>query len=98
MLKTSTIKLAESRKGIIEIGDSRKKYCDSRTRCDDRCELSRSKVNDGGVRDNEVGKKNQKTSKSKNLTKSKNLSKSKETMRFSDFLTPRPRLAFTKLR
>ena len=43
------------------------------------------------VRDNEVGKKVQK------LPKCKNSSKSKKAIR-SDFLTPKARLAFTKLR
>ena len=49
------------------------------------------KVNGGKVRDDKIGKKSQKTCKSKNL------SKSKKTIG-SDFLTPRTRLAFTKLR
>ena len=37
-------------------------------------------------------------SKSKNLFKSKKLTKSKKAVRSSDFLTPRAKLAFTKLR
>ena len=57
-----------------------------------------SKVNNGKFKNNEIRKKNQKTSKSKNLTKSKKLCKSKKMVRSLDFLTPRARLAFTKLR
>ena len=49
-------------------------------------EVSGGKVND------EVGNKDQKTSKSKKL------SKYKKTVGSSDFLTPRARLAFNKLR
>ena len=48
-------------------------------------------VDNGKVEDDKVGKKGRK------MSKSKNLSKSKKTVG-SDFLTPRARLAFTKLR
>ena len=62
----------------------------------DGSELDGSKVDngevDGGeVEDDEVGKKVQKLSKSKNLSKSKD-------MVGLDFLTPKAKLAFTKLR
>ena len=68
---------------------------DSRARRDSRYKFDRNKV-DGGKggdsKNNEVGKKSQKTTKSKNLSKSKNMVQS------SDFLIFRARLAFTKLR
>ena len=53
----------------------------------DRSELHGAKIDGNEVEDNEVGKKIQKKSKSKNLSKST-----------LDFLTPRAKLIFTKLR
>ena len=62
----------------------------------DRNKLDGSKMNDnevgGSKLNDEVGKKGQKTSKSKKL------SKSKKTVGSSNFLTPKAKLAFTKLR
>ena len=55
-------------------------------------------IDDNEIEDNEVGKKDQKISKSKNLTKFKKSSKSKKMVRSLDFLTPKARLVFTKLR
>ena len=57
----------------------------------DRSEIDGSEVGGGKGKDNEVGKKVQKSSKSKNL------SKSKKTVGL-DFLTPGTKLAFTELR
>ena len=80
--------------GIVRIGGDR------------RAEHARSKLNrseidggefDGGKVDDEVGKKNQKTSKYKYLFKFKKLFNSKKILR-SEFFTPRARLAFTKFR
>ena len=87
MLKTSSTKSAEPRKGVVGGGS------DSGARRD-RGELDRSgmdniEVDCGKVRDDEIGKKGRKTSK--------NLSKSKKMVGL-DFLTPRAKLAFTKLR
>ena len=42
--------------------------------------------------------KSKKSTKSKNLIKSKKLSKSKKTVELLDFLIPKARLAFTKLK
>ena len=63
---------------------------------DGKC-INGSEIDGGEVRNDEVGKKVQKTSKFKNLSKSKKSSKSKKTVG-SDFLTPGARLVFTKLR
>ena len=96
-MKTSSIKSAESRKGIIGID------VDNRVRRG-KDKLDGSKIDDDEVDnkfddevDNEVRKKSHKTSKSKNLLKSKKLSKSKKMVRL-DFFTFRARLAFTELR
>ena len=86
MLKTSgsTESLTQSGKGGVKVGG------DSRARRN-RNELDRWKVNSDEVENDEIEKKVQK------LSKSKNLSKSKKTVG-SDFLTPKAKLAFTKLR
>ena len=89
MLKTSSTKSAEPKKGRVRVGgDSRAGH--------DRSEIHWSgidniKVDGDKVEDDEVRKKDRKTFKSKNL------SKFKKTVR-SDFLTPKTRLASTKLR
>ena len=57
----------------------------------DKIEIDDGKIGDSKV-DDEVGKKDQKTSKSKKL------SKSKKTVKSLDFLTPKAKLPFTKLR
>ena len=68
----------------------------------DRNKHNKSEIDDGeissGKINNEVGKKDQKTSKSKNLFKSKKSSKSKKVIGSLDFLIPRAKLAFIKLR
>ena len=70
----------------VRVGGSNGARCDgSESKIDD------SKVDDDEVRDNEVRKKVQKLSKSKNLSKSKKIVG-------LDFLTPRAKLTFTKLR
>ena len=87
MLKTleSTKSITRPEKGKVGVDSN------GRAKRDSRCELD-IKVDDGKVGNNEVGKKDQKTSKSKNL------SKSKKTVRSSDFFTLGARLAFIKLR
>ena len=87
MLKTSSIKSAEPRKGIVRVD------VDSRVECDGN-ELDGSKIGNNKIDDkvnNEVGKKDQKTFKSKKL------SKSKKTVGL-DFFISGAWLAFTKLR
>ena len=92
MLKTLSIELAMPRKGIVGVGYSREKY-------GDRTEpISRDELDGNKVKEDEVGKKDQKTFKSKNLFKSKKLSKSKKIVRSLDFFTPEARLVFTKLK
>ena len=89
-------KLVKSRKGGAGvIGDSRAGY-------NRRCKLDERKTGNNEVDDefndkidNEVGKKGQKTSKSINLFKKS--SKCQKTVGL-DFLTPKARLAFFKLR
>ena len=90
MLKISSTKSAELRKGGIGIGgDSRAGRGGSEI---DRSEIDDVKIDGGEVEVDEVGKKVQKSSKSKNS------SKSKKTVRSSNFLTLGAKLAFTKLR
>ena len=89
ILKTSSTKSAKPRKSEFEVGNDKRAGCN-------RSELYKNEIDnvevDGGkVRDNEVSRKGQKTSKSKNL------SKFKKTVEL-DFLIPRARLAFIKLR
>ena len=84
ILKISTTKSAELRKGVVGLGGDKKKH-------GDRVEpVGRDKIDDDKVGDNEIGK-NQKISKSKKLFKS-------EKTIGSDFFIPGARLAFTKLR
>ena len=84
------LKIAEPRKGGVWVGgDSRAGRGGS--------EINRSRMDDvevdgGEVEVDKVGKKVQK------LFKSKNSSKSKITVRSLDFLTPKAKLVFTKLR
>ena len=89
MLKTLSTESAEPRKSGIGVGSDSKAGYDRKKL--DRSEVYDDEVDGGKVKDNEVEKKGQ------NLFKSKNLSKSKKTVG-SDFLTPKTRLAFTKLR
>ena len=85
MLKTSNTKSAKLRKGIIGVSNSRKEYSN-------RAEpVGKDKIDDSEVEDNEVRKKDQKTSKSKKLSKFKKIVG-------SNFFTPGARLRFTKLR
>ena len=82
MLKTSSNKSAEPRKGIIGVGSN------SRARCEegelDRSGMDNIEVDSGEVGDNEIGKKG------------RNLSTLKKTE--SSFLTYKARIAFTKLK
>ena len=76
--------------GIVEIGgDSRAGHDGNKL---DRSEIDGVEVDGSEVEVDEVRKKVQKTSKSKNS------SKSKKTIGSLNFLTPRAKLAFTKLR
>ena len=91
MLKTSgsTESSTRARKSEFGVdGDSRAGR--------DRSKLDRSRIDNGEVEDDKVGD-GEIRKKVQKLSKSKNLSKSKKTIG-SDFLTPRARLAFTKLR
>ena len=97
MLKTlgSTECLTRLGKSVVGVdGDSKAGHNGSKL---DRTEIDDGEIGGGKV-DNEVGKKDQKTSKSKNLFKSKKLSKSKKAIGSSDFLTFRTKLAFTELK
>ena len=92
ILKTSgsTELLTQSGGGVVRVGG------DSRARRDasklDKSELDGNEVDGGEVKVDKVGKKVQK------MTKSKNSSKSKKTIGPLDFLTPRAKQVFTKLR
>ena len=88
MLKTSSIKSAEPKKGIVGVGGDSKAGRDG-NKIVNESGMDDVEVGGGEVRDDKVRKKGQKTSK--------NLSKSKKTVK-SDFFTPKARLAFTKLR
>ena len=84
MLKISSIKSAKLKKSGVGVGgDSKARRAGSK--------IDSGEFDSGKVEDYEIGKKVQKTSKSKNLTKFK------KTVEI-DFLTPRAKLAFTKLR
>ena len=84
MLKTLSTKSAKSRKGRVGVGsDSRAERGQSKI---DGSRMDNVEVNGGEVKVDEVGKKVQ------------NSSKSKKTVRFLDFLTPKAKLVFTKLR
>ena len=85
MLKTSSTKSDEFRKGMVRVGDGSKAGRD-------KSEIDGGEVDVNEIKEDEVKMKVQKTSKSKNL------SKSKKTVGFSDFFTLRAKLAFTKLR
>ena len=85
MPKISSTKSAKPKKGEVEIGD-----CNKAER--NRSEIGSGEVDGVEVRDDEVGKKVQKTSKSKNLTKFK------KTVGSLNFPTSRAKLAFTKLK
>ena len=85
-----------------QLGKNKVKVDDNgRTERDNKCklgsEVNNGEINQSKIRDNKVGKKDQKMSKSKNLFKFKKLSKSKKTLE-SNFFTLGARLAFTKLR
>ena len=63
----------------------------AKSEIDNRKKIDGGEFDGGEVEDDKVGKKVQKTFKSKNLSKSKNMIR-------IDFLTPRAKLAFIKLR
>ena len=84
MLKTSSTKSAEPRKGGVGVGDdSRVGRGQSKT---NRSRMDDVEVDGDEVEVDEVGKKVQ------------NSSKSKKTVRSLDFFTPGAKLAFTELR
>ena len=89
MLKTLNTKSAKPRKGGVGVGD------DSKARRNeseiDKNEMDDVEVDSGKVRDDEVEKKDRKTSKSKNLFKSN------KTVRLA-FPIPGARLVFTELK
>ena len=95
MLKTLNTKSAEPKKGVIGVGGGSRAGRDGSKL--DKSEIDGGEVDVGKVGNNEVRKKNQKTSKSKNLFKFKNLSRSKKTVGL-DFFTLGTRLAFTIFR
>ena len=89
MLKTSITESAKPKKGGVGVGSGSRA---GRVKNEiNRSRIDNIEIDGGKVGDDEVGKKSQKTSKSKNLSKSKKIVG-------SDGLTPRARLAFTKLR
>ena len=89
MLKTpeSTEATIWPREGKIGVGD------DGKAKWNSKC-----KFDDSEIGDDKVGKKDQKTSKSKNSFKFKKLFKSKKMIESLNFLSPRARLVFTKLK
>ena len=82
MLKTSSTKLVKPKKGGVGV-NGRVEH--------NKSEIDGGEIDGGKVKNDQIGKKGQKTFKSKNL------SKSKQTVGL-DFFTLRARLAFTKLR
>ena len=86
MLKTSNTKSAKPKKAGAGVGSNSK----ARRKLD-KSGIDDVEVDGGEVRDNEIGKKSRK------MFKSKNLFKSKKTIE-SDFLIPKARLTFAKLR
>ena len=80
----------QPKKGIVGVGSDCKAEHD-RNKLDES-QLDDNEVDGNEFEDDKIGKKVQKTSKSKNL------SKSKKTVRSSDFLIFRAKLAFTKLK
>ena len=90
MLKTSSTKSVEPKKGIVIVGDGGRNKSQPIGKYEvDGDEVGGIEVNDKV--DDEFGK-NQKTFKSKNLFKSKKI------VRSSDFLISGAKLAFIKLR
>ena len=90
MLKILSTNLAGPRKDIVGVGDYTKKEYDDRTEPVCKHEVGGNEVGNDEIED-EV-EKNQK------MSKSKKLSKSKKTVRSFNFLIPRAKLIFTKLR
>ena len=90
-MKTLNTKSTEPRKSRVRVRDGRRTVHNG-SEIDDRRKIDGSEADGDEVKDDEVGKKFQKTSKSKNLFKSK------KTVGFSDFFIPKAKLAFTKLR
>ena len=90
MLKTlgRTESKAQPNEGGVGVGDNRARCDGSRL---NKSRINNGEVDSGEIRDNEVRKKVQKLSKFKNLAKSQKMVE-------SEFLTPRAKLAFTKLR
>ena len=88
MLKTLSTKLAKPWKSRIGIDCNNRHENNKRTKLDSRDEISNNKVNSNKIGEDKIieEKNHQKTSKFK------------KTVRFSDFFTPKARLAFTKLR
>ena len=84
MLKTSSTKSVKLRKGGVRVNGNIKAGRGGNN-IDDRREIDSSKLDDSKVEDDKVKKKVQKTAKSKKIVE-------------TDFLTPRAKLAFTKLR
>ena len=84
ILGSTGFTIQSEKSGVKILGDGKAKY-------DDKCELG-SKIDNSKIENNEIRKKDQKTSKSKKL------SKSKKTVGSLDFFIYRARLAFTKLR
>ena len=89
MLKTSSTKSVEPRKGGVRVGGDNKAGYDENEL--DKSGMDNVEVDDSKVGDNEFRKKGQKTFKSKNL------SKSKKTIGL-DILIPKTRLTFIELK
>ena len=92
MMKTSGSTESKIRLGerMVGVGDNNRAR---RSRSEiDESEINDVKVDGGKDEVDEVEKKVQKSSKSKNLSKSKKI------VRSSDFLNPRAKLVFAKLR
>lgn len=62
MLKTSSIKLAEPKKGVVVVGRVKKEHVD-KNKPVGRNEFSGGEVNGNEIENNEIGKNYQKTSK-----------------------------------
>ena len=90
-MKNSSTKSAKPRKSVIGFNDNRKKHGD-RVELVHRNEVDFYEFDSNEIRDDEIKKNDQK------MFKSKKLSKSKKTVVSLDFLIPRAKLAFNKLR
>ena len=89
-----TIKSTKPKKGVVSVGGDSKEEHSDKTKLDSRDEVGGGEIDGHKVENNDIAKRKS----YQKMSKSKKLSKSKKMIESSDFLTPRARLAFTKLR